>query len=427
MYIGIVTFLNVPPDATLDTVVPLSHQKILPPADVMSANDYFGAGTGSLGDLDGNTVVDLIVGADGYEPGTSVYTTGTVFILFLGLDFYPASYQQIGHDQGGFTWPLANYYQFGNSCDGMGDMDLDGVPDAVVAAQRDSTAGSYSGAVYLLYLTVTGTVKSSLKITDGVGGFTHQFDSYDIFGHSVARVNDINGDSFVDLLVGKIGDDDYVDAQGAVYVLFLNPTGFLSAQKISGLSGDFTALLDAKYFGSGCTGLPDVDGAHKVAASARYGDLAEVYVLFLTADATVASFQEINAESPGFTAVITADGFGYNLGGGDVNGDGISDLLVGQFDYYTSPSTSSYLIYLNREGTVRSHHRFAADSGLLTANIDYSDFGYQGRVVEDLNHDGVLDLVVSARKDDEVAYDAGAIFILFNSPYLGIDLKLTTV
>ena len=66
------------------------------------------------------------------------------------------------------------------------------------------TTGAYDrGAVWVLFLNTDGTVKSHQKISDTEGGFTGILDDGDWFGFSVASLGDLDGDGVGDLAVGQ--------------------------------------------------------------------------------------------------------------------------------------------------------------------------------------------------------------------------------
>ena len=94
-------------------------------------------------------------------------------------------------------------------------MNNDGVPDLAVGANRDYDGGYDRGAVYILFLTTSGTVSSYQKISDTEGSFTATLDDGDVFGHSAASAGDIDGDGVPELAVGTHMDDDGGSQRGA--------------------------------------------------------------------------------------------------------------------------------------------------------------------------------------------------------------------
>jgi len=112
--------------------------------------DRFGVSVGSLGDLDGDGVDDMAVGAFLDDDGG--VNRGAVWILFLNTDGTVKSYQKISDTQGGFTGTLDNNDQFGVTAASLGDLNGDGVGDLIVGAQGDDDGGFNRGAVWILFL-----------------------------------------------------------------------------------------------------------------------------------------------------------------------------------------------------------------------------------------------------------------------------------
>ncbi|MCP4962118.1 MAG: hypothetical protein GY925_22965, partial [Actinomycetia bacterium] len=172
---------------------------------VLDDADYFGVSTASIGDLDGDGIVDIAVGAFYDDDGGS--GRGAVYVLFLNADGTVKAEQKISSTTGGLTGPLDNTDLFGQSVAGVGDVDGDGIVDVAVGATGDDDGGTYRGAVYVLLLNVDGTVKAEQKISSTTGGLTGPLDDNDYFGQSVAGVGDVDGDGIVDVAVGATGDD----------------------------------------------------------------------------------------------------------------------------------------------------------------------------------------------------------------------------
>jgi len=255
-----------------------AHQKISATAGGFSGAlgffDNFGDAVASIGDLNGDTVPDLAVGALNDDDGGT--NRGAVWMLFLNADGTVASSQKISDTEGGFTPALANFDTFGTSVSGIGDLDMDGIPDLAVGAIGDDDGGAQRGAVWVLFLNADGTVKSHQKISNNQGNFSAVLENSDWFGVSVTALNDLDNDGINDLAVGAYGDDDGGNTFGAAYVLFMNGDGTVhSFQKISALEGSFTGPLHAgDRFGNAVAYLGDLDGDNmpEVAFGAYFDD-----------------------------------------------------------------------------------------------------------------------------------------------------------
>jgi hypothetical protein len=164
-------------DGTVKSSHKIAHQVGAGPT--LQDRDLFGSSVAPLGDLDGDGVVDLAVGAR--KDGPLDY--GAVYIFFMKCDGTVKSSQKITSGLSGGP-ALGNFDSFGWSLASLGDLDGDGVTDLAAAAVGDQ-------AVHILYLKPDGTVKSSQKIASGMGGLP-TLDLH-FFGWSLASLGDLDG------------------------------------------------------------------------------------------------------------------------------------------------------------------------------------------------------------------------------------------
>ena len=183
----------------------------------LANGDMFGSSVASIGDLDGDGVADLVVGAP-VQFGAS--SGGKAYVLFMNANGTVKSSQEIGSGIGGGpTLMLGDY--FGHSVASIGDLDGDGIGDIAVGADKDDTGGYNRGAVHVLLMNANGTVKASTKIAHNTFGGPPLVNG-DRFGSSISSLGDLDGDGVADLAVGATGDGPY---SGAVHVLFMNANG----------------------------------------------------------------------------------------------------------------------------------------------------------------------------------------------------------
>ncbi|MEZ5330974.1 MAG: FG-GAP-like repeat-containing protein [Thermoanaerobaculia bacterium] len=308
---------------------------------VLDDVDLFGDAVAGIGDLDGDGLPDLAVGAGGDDDGG--FDRGAVWILFLNPNGTVRTYQKISSTEGGFAGSLQNGDAFGRALSAIGDLDGDGVTDLAVGAPFTNGGGVGRGASWILFLHPGGTVSDQQEISDIAGGFGGVLADSDAFGSSLAPIGDLDGDGTVDLAVGSPWNQDggNFDA-GATWVLFLNDDGTVAGeQKISATAGGFTGTLEASsQFGSGvaplgdldCDGRPDLAvGADGIAGGGP--SRGAMFDLFLDSDGTVRFHTKVGDASGGFTGVL--DDFDY-FGGevaplADLDGDGHPEVAVGAF------------------------------------------------------------------------------------------------
>ncbi|WP_372682406.1 GDSL-type esterase/lipase family protein [Desulfosarcina sp.] len=408
----------------------IAHQKVSDTSGgftgILDNFDDFSESLSLLGDLDGDGVPDLAVGAEDDDDGGM--DRGAVYILFLNTDGTVKAHQKISDTSGGFTGALDDVDEFGQSVAGIGDLDGDGTPDLAVGVAGDDDGGTNRGAVWILFLNTDGTVKAHQKISDTSGGFAGILSDNGGFAESVAALGDFDGDNIRDIAVGAKWDDDGGTDRGAVWILFLNTDGTVKAhQKISDTAGGFTGGLDnSDELGQSVAGLGDLDGDGiiDIAVGAKFDDdggtdRGAVWILFLNADGTVKAHQKISQTAGGFAGLLSDNnGFAESLAPiGDLNGDTIIDIAVGAEweDDGGFNRGAVWMLFLDTDGTVKAHQKISGTAGGFTGGLDDGDeFGQSIVALGDVDGDGQLDVAVGADGDDDGGTDRGAIYILFS-------------
>jgi hypothetical protein len=278
------------------------------------ASGSFGYSAAAAGDVNGDGYDDIIIGA----PLTGL--TGRAYCWFGG-PFGPSDAgPEWGAEQGGVgAW-------FGCSVSGAGDVNGDGYADVIVGALYDETDQANEGRAYLYLGSAYGLANWPVWSCEG-----NQVNGN--LGVSVSGAGDVDGDGFDDVVVGEykrnvplFGGQLILPEVGRVYV-------FQGGQ--TGLSGTPATILEGSTsymnFGSSVSTAGDVDGDgySDILVAARYADSP------LTDEGQVFVYRG-SAAGVSTTAHWTYhSGQGLaNLGAsiacaGDVNGDGLSDVIVG--------------------------------------------------------------------------------------------------
>ena len=286
-----------------------------PAAGQLFANsDRFGSSITSLGDVDGDGIADLAVGAVGDDTGGSY--RGAVHVLFMNANGTVKNSQKIASGVSGGP-PLADLDVFGVGVASLGDLDGDGVTELAVSAMFDDTGGLGRGAAYILFLNANGTVKTSQKIASGVPNGPVLANG-DYFGRSVASLGDVDGDGVTDLGVGAYRDATGGTGRGALHVLLLNSNGTVKrSTKIANNTNGGPTLPNDSRFGSAVAALGDLDGDGVVelavgAETDNTGGIARgaVHVLYLRPGNTPPQFTSPPAanvpENSAFVMTVTA-------------------------------------------------------------------------------------------------------------------------
>ena len=274
----------------------------------------------------------------------------------LGQSGTVSRYKKIDNTNGNLGNVLGYNYRFGGGLENIGDIDNDGVTDFAAGIHG---YGNYGG-VYILFMDTNGTVKNKILLTQNSNGISG-LDVGGNFGRSVACIGDINNDGVNDIAVGEPNRNEGSSNtnDGAIHIICLNSSGVaISQQKINSTSGLNTGGLPigtGTYFGN---------------------DIAKI---------------------------------------GDLNNDGIEDIVVGSF--YDSQSGSHYgavwVLLLNQFKKVSSYYKIRPGISNFNPSMNTNDyFGSSVGGIGDFNGDNIPDIAVGAFYDDDGISDAGAVYIL---------------
>lgn len=174
-----------------------------------------------------------------------------------------------------------------------------------------------------------------------------------------------------------------------------------SFYKISATSGGFTGLTgENRGLGSPSTIIGDInkDGVNDIAT--RIWDPVEwesyVVIMFMNLNGTVKSYSLIGWKK-GLIDIYRTESFASAITNmGDLNGDGINDIAVGDRSAGGSNSRTGVvtIIYLNTDGTVKSFKQINRD--VIFSLPNNGSFGVGVANIGDLNEDGNTDLAVSS-------------------------------
>ena len=107
----------------------------------LDSGDRFARDHDQVGDINGDGVIDLIIGARSDDDGA--IDAGAAYIVFMNSDGTVQSNQKISMLEGGFNETLLSNNFFGYGVAGIGDYDNDGIPDVAVSAPASSNRALY--------------------------------------------------------------------------------------------------------------------------------------------------------------------------------------------------------------------------------------------------------------------------------------------
>ncbi|MEQ1892584.1 MAG: PKD domain-containing protein [Planctomycetota bacterium] len=118
--------------------------------------DQFGTSVANIGDLDGDGVTDLAVGAvkddDGGREGNADADVGAVYVLFLNENATVKSFVKLGDISGNLPFHLDEYDWFGSSLARLGGAPNDGLWNLAIGCRNDDDSGPNRGSLYLVQL-----------------------------------------------------------------------------------------------------------------------------------------------------------------------------------------------------------------------------------------------------------------------------------
>ena len=413
--------------------------------------DNSGQSVSAAGDVNGDGFDDLLVGAPVANPNG--VGSGSAYLIYGKADSVPVELSAIELDAnlGGFAIDGLSAGNFtGQSVSDAGDVNGDGYDDIIIGAPRAGPNGAGSGASYVVYGRPDvggkkiGTSIDLTPISAGTGGFViNGVAEGDESGRSVSGAGDVNGDGFADLIVGARYDDPNGLTSGASFVVFGSAVGV--AVELETFEAAVPAVVAAGFVingvaagdesGRSVSAAGDVNGdglddliVGAVGADPNGSLSGSSYVVFGKVDGTAVELSAIDSNAgaipSGFMINGTSvDDFSGRMvsAAGDVNGDGLDDLIVGAMgdDPNGDGSGASYVVYGKAGGeTVELSLVAASVGGFVINGVAAGDSS--GRSVSgagDVNGDGFADLIVGAPFDAPNGSYSGASFVVFGGNF----------
>ncbi len=311
----------------------------------------FGRVVANAGDVNGDGFEDALVSAD-YGRGR-----GQVF-LYLG-----SAAGLSGSPDATLTGESTSDEL--SRCAGAGDVNGDGYDDVIVGAYQAN--GYLEGRAYVHLGGPSGLDEEAAVTLDAPSGA-------DTFGVTVASAGDVNGDGYLDVIVGATTSATAYVYHGGASGPSTTPSTTLSRATGVGFAGSLAGAGDVN--GDGYDDV--IVGAYGVSSNAG---AAYVYHGSATGLTTTASTT--------LTGVASSY-FGMDVAGaGDVDGDGYDDVVVGASGYWSS--FGGAFVYL---GSASGVSTAAATSIRGEAADNY--FGRRVAALGDVDGDGYDDIAVGA-------------------------------
>jgi len=395
--------------------------------------DQSGISVAAAGDVNGDGLADVIIGAAYSDPAAGV-DAGRSYVVFGKTDSAAIDLSAVAAGIGGFVLNGQSAIdQSGISVASAGDVNGDGLADLLVGAPF---SGSKTGRSYVVFGKTDSAAINLSAVAAGIGGFAVVGQSDDHSGWSAAGAGDVNGDGLADLVIGaRYGDPSTGVNAGRSYVVFgKTGTAAINLSAVAAGTGGFVLNGQGGSDSSGWSvaGAGDVngDGLADVIIGAPNSDPAagvdagRSYVVFGKTDSAAIDLAAVAAGIGGFVlnGQGASDYSGWSVAGaGDINGDGLADLIVGA--YLSDPATGvnagrSYVVFGKSDSAAIDLSAVAAGIGGFVINGQSASdcSGYSVAAGGDINGDGLADLIVGARYSDPSAgINAGRSYVIFGA------------
>ena len=338
------------------------------------ADANFGTAVAYVGDLDGDGFADAVVGANLFSSEFS--NQGEVSVYF-GTAAGLSDFAEIA-----LTLPEPNA-QYGHAVAAAGDINADGYADMLTTAPYAGPEAE--GKVFVDYGDAEGLLLGPVLM----GQMPNSR-----FGFAVAA-GDINGNGYTDVVVGAPGHEgDGIPNSGAVFLFYGGPTGI--STEPDWMVESYAAGAQVGY--ALAVGDFNNDGYADIAIGAKtyagnFTDAGAVFVFYGSAQGPAGgSFATLDNADWAYYGESNGHYFGAALAsGGDINGDGIDDLIVGApgFGFSIDQYGAVYGFWGSATGLgTGSYNWFASDY-----QVD-SEMGTAVTIIPDIDGDGADEVLV---------------------------------
>lgn len=385
-----------------------------------SADDFAGFSVSGAGDVNGDGIPDVIVGA--YRAPDWSYERGRAYVVFGKTTSSVVQLSAVAAGTGGFVINGKLGDRAGFSVSGAGDVNGDGRADVIVGAifTEGPVGPANAGGAYVVFGKSSGTPVECSAL--GAAGFViHGEAPQDRAGESVAGAGDVNGDGLADVILGARYLDAISFKEGRAYLVFGKTT--TTAVPLSAVAAGVGGFAINGEVGSGQFGLPvagagDVngDGLNDVVVAAKYANAGgtqrgRTYVVFGKTGGALVQGSDVSAGTGGGFAIsgeANNQTLGRGLAGaGDVNGDGLADLLIGSA--FGTPGGRGYVAFGKSTFTaIAASSLHAGTGGFSIQGHNLNDSaGDALAAAGDTDGDGFFDILIGAPDFDEDGAGAG--------------------
>jgi hypothetical protein len=386
------------------------------------AGDYAGFDVAAAGDVNGDGLADLLVGAPlaGPRPDEATTVGGGEAYLVFGRPGR-AEIDLASEDFGGVRITGGDLYSWlGRSVATVPDLNADGRPELIVGAPlRDVGDRQDAGSAYVIFGPAgPGTIDVGRVVEDGLG---YRIDgAQGQAGRAVGSIGDLDGDRLPEVLVtAPVAAAGNSEPNGVAYVVNgratpgvvdlqqLGNQGYAVSRVVRG-AGNAERRTPGDWLGESITGLGDVNGdgrpdfivgAHLADGPDRLrGGIA--YVVFGKADRQPVDLARLRGQGFRIVGVGRGDNTGFSTASaGDFNADDIEDVAIGA--PFADPLSrdnagAAYVVYGRAGEPGEGDPPEIGERGVRIAGREGDATGFTLDAAGDVDGDGGPDLVVGS-------------------------------
>ncbi|MBN1591951.1 MAG: FG-GAP repeat protein [Candidatus Coatesbacteria bacterium] len=302
----------------------------------------------------------------------------------------------------------------GASAVGVGDVNGDGFEDFAVGAPYNDEGGNVAGQAYLIFGRESGWVTSA-SIATAEASFIGEKEG-DRAGQCIAGAGDVNGDGYDDFLIGAAYNDEGSDDAGQAYLILGKAHGWAMDTSLAHVDASFIGIAETDYAGFSVSGAGDVngDGLDDIVIGApSFSNPGYAFLIFGKYGGW--TMDTSLADSDASFIGAGEQGAGYTVcGAGDVNNDGFDDFTISDI-YNEEVDTGAGQVYL----ILGKDFGWTKDASLSESDASYigeNSGDYAGMKLSgggDLNDDGFDDFVIGSQYNGDSGFYSGKAYVIF--------------
>ena len=299
-------------------------------------------------------------------------------------------------------------------------MDGDGLGDILIGARNNASNGSDAGKAYLILGASLGTT-SEIDLSQADYSFLGE-NVNNHAGYAVSTAGDVDGDGLDDILIGAFHNNDGGLHAGKAYLILGASLGMTSEIDLSQADYSFIGENAGDAFGLTLSSAEDVDGdgLDDILITAFSNDDGGLHAgkAYLILGASLGSVSEIDASQADYSFIgeKERDNLYQAVSAGDVDGDGLADILMGATgnDDGGDRAGKAYVILASSLGTTSTIDLSQADYSFIGEGTEnWAGDGIAG--LGDVDGDGLSDITISAFGNNDGGSRAGKVYIILGS------------